>query len=230
MTEATKRCRNCGSKCRLFLQVPALYRRKLVYTDFYEPTSSSSRSGSTGLATPCDKGSGKTSVIEGLNNKWLWFVRCMERPQLLHVRVGAANKVIAWVSIVMYSLAALGSWATGAGWISLAFLGFAFLGVVLLTTVETVEVDAEKIRYARRVARYEMKWDDVKRIETDAQRNALVFEGDNQRLAMMGFGHWSGSDKEEAIKLIQQQAEQRHIAIEQTPKALWRTPRNTKTL
>ncbi len=47
--------------------LPADYRRKLVYTDFYETYAKLFR---VWQHRPCDKGSGKTSLVEGLNNKW----------------------------------------------------------------------------------------------------------------------------------------------------------------
>lgn len=47
--------------------LPADYRRKLVYTDFYEAYAEHF---SPWQHRPCEKGSGKTSVVEGLNNKW----------------------------------------------------------------------------------------------------------------------------------------------------------------
>jgi len=52
---------------KMWWQVPPAYRRKLVYTDFYEAYASFFRAWQH---RPCEKGSGKTSVIEGLNNKW----------------------------------------------------------------------------------------------------------------------------------------------------------------
>lgn len=52
---------------KLWFQVPAEYRRKLVYSDFYEAYAAFF---APWQHRPCDKGSGKTSVIEGLNNKW----------------------------------------------------------------------------------------------------------------------------------------------------------------
>lgn len=52
---------------KLWWQVPTAYRRKLVYTDFYETYA---KCFASWQHRPCDKGSGKTSVIEGLNNKW----------------------------------------------------------------------------------------------------------------------------------------------------------------
>lgn len=52
---------------KLWFHVPPPYRRKLVYTDFYEAYAKFFKAWQH---RPCGKGSGKTSVIEGLNNRW----------------------------------------------------------------------------------------------------------------------------------------------------------------
>ena len=52
---------------RVWFEVPAAYRRKLVYTDFYEAYA---KWFAPWQHRPSEKGEGKTSVIEGLNNKW----------------------------------------------------------------------------------------------------------------------------------------------------------------
>jgi IS1 family transposase len=52
---------------KLWRALPAAYRKKLVYTDGYE---SYAEHFSQWQHRSCNKGSGKTSVIEGLNNKW----------------------------------------------------------------------------------------------------------------------------------------------------------------
>ena len=52
---------------QVWFQVPAAYRRKLVYTDFYEAYAKFFRDWQH---RPCDKGSGQTSIVEGWNNKW----------------------------------------------------------------------------------------------------------------------------------------------------------------
>ena len=51
----------------LWFHLPGEYRRKLVYTDFYEAYAAFFR---PWQHRSCDKGSGKTSMVEGLNNKW----------------------------------------------------------------------------------------------------------------------------------------------------------------
>ena len=51
----------------LWSRVPSAYRRKLVYTDAYEVYGAFFR---PWQHRPSPKGSGRTSVAEGLNNKW----------------------------------------------------------------------------------------------------------------------------------------------------------------
>jgi IS1 family transposase len=59
--------RSVKSLQRLWFALPADYRRKLVYSDFYVAYA---KWFASWQHRPCDKGSGKTSIVEGLNNKW----------------------------------------------------------------------------------------------------------------------------------------------------------------
>ncbi len=59
--------RSLRSLRALWSRVPAAYRRKLVYTDEYEVYAKLLR---PWQHRPSPKGSGRTSVVEGLNNKW----------------------------------------------------------------------------------------------------------------------------------------------------------------
>jgi insertion element IS1 protein InsB len=59
--------RSRASLRQLWQRIPSPYRRKLVYTDEYAVYAQVLRSWQH---RPSPKGSGRTSVIEGLNNKW----------------------------------------------------------------------------------------------------------------------------------------------------------------
>ena len=59
--------RSFGSLWSFWFSLPAEYRRKLVYSDFYQAYA---KLFAAWQHRPCDKGRGKTSVVEGLNNKW----------------------------------------------------------------------------------------------------------------------------------------------------------------
>jgi IS1 family transposase len=59
--------RSFKSLWALWFSLPAPYRRKLAYTDFYEAYGKLFRAWQH---RPSDKGSGRTCLVEGLNNKW----------------------------------------------------------------------------------------------------------------------------------------------------------------
>jgi len=59
--------RSVKSLQSLWFSLPAGYCCKLVYSDFYEAYS---KWFAPWQHRPCTKGSGKTSIVEGLNNKW----------------------------------------------------------------------------------------------------------------------------------------------------------------
>ena len=59
--------RSIKSLVCLWFSLPADYRRKLVYSDFYQAYA---KWFAPWQHRPSDKGSGKTSIVEGLNNKW----------------------------------------------------------------------------------------------------------------------------------------------------------------
>ena len=59
--------RSFHSLQELWWRVPRAYRKKLIYTDLYEVYA---QFFAAWQHRPSPKGSGRTSVIEGLNNKW----------------------------------------------------------------------------------------------------------------------------------------------------------------
>jgi IS1 family transposase len=59
--------RSRNSLRQLWQRIPPAYRRKLVYTDVYHVYAEVFR---RWQHRPSAKGTGRTSVIEGLNNKW----------------------------------------------------------------------------------------------------------------------------------------------------------------
>ncbi len=68
--------RSFTSLWQFWFSLPSDYRRKLVYTDFYEAYP---KLFAAWQHRPCDKGSGKTSIVEGLNHKWRYRVSGLVR-------------------------------------------------------------------------------------------------------------------------------------------------------
>jgi insertion element IS1 protein InsB len=78
---------------KMWFAVPSAYRRKLVYSDFYEAYATFF---APWQQRPSDKGSGKTSVIEGLNNKWRNRVAGLVRKTVCVQSLDDLNKRL-WV-------------------------------------------------------------------------------------------------------------------------------------
>ena len=89
-------------------------------------------------------------------------------------------------------------------------------------------MNSQAITYSTPWARYHIRWDEVERIEIDAQGGAIVFVGKDKRLAAVGPGYWSGKDKPEMLMLIQSKTEEHKIEVQQTQKAVFRLSKNTK--
>ncbi len=76
---------------------------------------------------------------------------------------------------------------------------------------------------------YEMKWDEVERIERPViGLRWLVFHGKNKHLGVAGPDLWSGDDRAEMLALLEEQIEKRGIPVERTTKGGWQTAKNTK--
>lgn len=76
-----------------------------------------------------------------------------------------------------------------------------------------------------------MKWDEVKKIENDIQGGGLVFYAAdrNKRIAVVpGPGFWSGSDKQNMLKLLSEEIDKRQIELKHTPRAAYTMSKNTK--
>ncbi len=78
---------------KMWFTVPPAYRKKLVYTDFYQAYA---KFFSVWQHRPCEKGSGKTSVIEGLNNKWRNRVSGLVRKTVCVQNLADLNKRL-WI-------------------------------------------------------------------------------------------------------------------------------------
>ncbi|HKE57380.1 MAG TPA: hypothetical protein VKB46_11780 [Pyrinomonadaceae bacterium] len=137
-------------------------------------------------------------------------------------------QVVGWVCIAFSLFCAVMSWRAGQGNVSPYFLLFGLLGVYLVASVGTVEITPDYITYKTPLATYAIRWDEVERIEIDAQGGALVFAGANKRVVTIGPSYWSGKDKPELMALIYATVDKRKILVIPTQSALIKLSKNTK--
>ena len=137
-------------------------------------------------------------------------------------------RVVGWATVIFTLFCAIGSWRAGAGKFSLLFLLFGCIGVPLLLFAGTVEMDSKTIVYRTPLARYQIRWDEVTRIELDRVGSSAVFWGENKRLAALGPYYWQGADRRDMLLLFAAQIDKLGITMQRSEKAMFRLSKNTK--
>jgi hypothetical protein len=141
-----------------------------------------------------------------------------------------ALKVFGWIGISLFGALAVGSLVSGEFGVTPIFLLFAAVGAFLVLTTGELSMNSETVTYNTPLGKYQMKWDEVKQIEMDFQRYAVVFysQNRNERLAVAGPAYWSGSDNGDMEQLLSQEVQKRQIPIKQSMRAPYTMSRNTK--
>ncbi len=137
-------------------------------------------------------------------------------------------KFVGWIDIIFSLFSLVMSWRAGATGGSVLFLFFAALGVYLVLFSGSLQMSSQIISYKTPLFHYQISWNEVEQIEFDAQGGNLVFIGKNKQLATMGWQFWSGKDKLEMLKLMDEQRRNRSIEVKVTAKAMIKLCKNTK--
>jgi hypothetical protein len=167
----------------------------------------------------------KTPEFQNWSAESATFVAGIRAPLKVTVRTVA---VIGWLCTLLFLPCSIAACVGGMWGAAVVFLIFAAMGVYLILNSGTIEMTAECVSYSTPLGRYEVKWGEVKYIETDIQRQGIVLYGEGKRLAIYGPGYWSGDDTTEMAMLLTAQLEQFQIETKETQKALWARSKNTK--
>ena len=139
-----------------------------------------------------------------------------------------ALRVIAWIGIGFFLFCTIGSWRAGAGKVVWVFVFFVGLGVFLLLLSGTLEMNSETIIYRTPLARHQIRWEEVTRVELDKIGSTMVFWGENKRLVALGPYYWQGPDRTDVFLLVAAQIDKLGLNVEQSERAMFRRSKNTK--
>ncbi len=137
-------------------------------------------------------------------------------------------RVFGWVFIVFFLFGAIGASSAGAFKPAVIFLVFVGLGAYLVLGPGTLEMNDRIIVYRTPLARYEIRWDEVRRIEIDRVGSNMVFWGENKRLAAVGPYMWQGADRTQMLVLVAEQIDKLGLNVQQSERAGFRLSKNTK--
>jgi len=124
-------------------------------------------------------------------------------------------KAQGWAALLFFAFLATYSGLQGHGQLAIFFLCVAMLGGLLLILARSsLEADAETITVNVPYGRYQIRWDEIKLIETNHQGNMLVFHGDNKRLVISTMR--AGKGTQEWYELMNAQIQQRHFEVKRS--------------
>lgn len=137
--------------------------------------------------------------------------RLAETKTPLTVSISWIAKAACWGTAVGMAVGAIALRDSIFGMLLSLFFGS--LGVWGILTIGKITMDHEAITYRTPVRHYQIKWDEITRIEADVY-GAMAFYGENKYLVVPGPGWWSGKDKAELQTFLSSTIELRQIKIE----------------
>jgi hypothetical protein len=135
---------------------------------------------------------------------------------------------IGCVCIIFALICAIGAGRAGAWRAVWVFVFFAGLGAYLLLAPGRLEMNSEIIRSRTFWARYQIRWDEITRLELDRIGSSIVFWGENKRLVAVGPYYWQGPDRRNMMLLIAEQIDKLGLTVQQSERAMFRRSKNTK--
>lgn len=145
----------------------------------------------------------------------------------LHVEMQPGLKYLGWGGGALWTLCCVGSGLSGEWWPFLEFLFFLGLSIFLIAMQGPLEADYEGIWQTTPAGRYEMKWSEVAKIETDLNDH-MVLHAPNKRLAIPGPTAWREEGRAEMVLFIESQIKAWSIPREQTTRASLQASKNAK--
>ena len=152
------------------------------------------------------------------------FVERVEQPLRVKTPLAKWGGYIILVLGILLTIVSLGG---NYLWLGVIFLFIAAIGGYLVLASGPIFLSQERILFTPPFRQYAIGWHEVLRVEMNASGGHLVFWGDGKQLACPEPESWSGKDKEKAWDFLEAQIELRSIEMALTPKAMWRTNKNT---
>ncbi|MEO6366324.1 MAG: hypothetical protein ABIO38_09810 [Luteimonas sp.] len=136
-------------------------------------------------------------------------------------------RIIGATAMLLFLLASLLSWRAHDSLVSVLFLVFVALGFHLMVGSGHVAADDEAISVHGLLARYELAWERVRRVDASGY-GTLVLHADDARLVLPAPMLWSGPGKPALRALVARQLRDRALTVRRALGADYRVHRNVR--
>jgi len=139
--------------------------------------------------------------------------------------------IVMWLFMVLWVGAAIASvWLWSNPWALVIFAPLAILFAVQVLSLGKIEWTSEAVVRIEPIGIYEIRWDEIERIEATYDFSALCLIGHGKVLALLGSGYWSGKDASRARELVGLQIALYQIPVHYSAGALFRFSKGTRVL
>jgi hypothetical protein len=148
----------------------------------------------------------------------------------LRTRRKTGTIVLGWFGLLFLSSCSILVGLCGSSPIVFLLAILPTIGMGLLAFPSTIEMDPEKVtRITPLFGRYQIRWDEIRKIEHSPGFEWLVFYGDNKHLPMTGPSGWATRSGQQVQAFLRAQVQQREIEVRSNPGAsLVIFPKNTR--
>jgi hypothetical protein len=178
----------------------------------------------------------KKEAYKGLPNYQEWEAENIrfvsDSSKVVRIKGNPTVRVVAWLSIIMCVFVAAmillqqGNWCVG---LTAMTLALTLPGIFLLILLScSVDMNGQSITLVSPWGHYRIRWDEVRQIESGRFSDWLILYGKDKRLAFMGPSMWSKSGREQALRFMQAQIQQREIEFRQISSMLPKFSKNTR--
>ena len=145
------------------------------------------------------------------------------------IKIGTTSaQAVCWGTIILSLLCALFAVQSKQSEVAPFFLIFVAVGIIVLLNIGSIRMTASRITYLTPLGKYEMDWTEVISITIDNSGGAMVFHGEDKRLAVMGPRFWSGPNRTAMLQLLKQQIDVRNILLKRNGSAAYTFSKKTR--
>ncbi len=146
----------------------------------------------------------------------------------LHVKDSLIIKGVGWISLCCCLPLTIILFSQREIIIAIMPLIFGLLGLIIVLNTGSLEVDQFALTRKTLLGTYQMRWDEVERIEHHEQESTILLCGAGRQLAIPSPAYSSGKNWNDYVALLATVPQQRGITMKRTWKVLFKWSKNMR--
>jgi Bacterial PH domain len=139
------------------------------------------------------------------------------------------HRVLGFVIILLCTLAIVGALFGHQYGAAGGFFVFVMFGFLLIATGGAILIGETDIEHSNFFGRFRIDWSDVRRIEV-GNAGTLILHGDDRRFALIPPGFRSGSQKPEAVAMLQRKLKALEVEVFRTSVGDYKIHKNVRVV